>query len=393
MTAPTKSWLPRVVSLLWIRPRLAKPSVQVQTELMPTATTPDAGSPQHNRSSDQGAILDRRQFLKSASLVAAALPFAAAANEEAVGAEPLTSGKPKVGCLSWCFHDFSPGVDPEPAIDIIGGLGFDGIEMIVTASGDLAGFWTDDRVSRMKRKLEKNKLQVSQFVLFQPVVEGLSSTRKDERDQALDHFESGCRIGSKLDARLINIVAPWARELKGPSDYLPRYYEVENPKPGEKFHIDIAEGFDWERVWNGYIETTKACLARAKAHGLKFSIEQHTHTMVPDASSFLRLWDRIKDPALGYNLDAGWTQLQREYPPLAVHKVRGHLVNLHMRDIDGLMRSFPHIGQGVMDFEGIVRALKATGFNGYASIEQDKHPGDMVATCKRYLQMMREYIG
>ena len=26
--------------------------------------------------------------------------------------------------------------------------------------------------------------------------------------------------------------------------YLPRHYELLNPKPGEKFHIDIAPGFD-----------------------------------------------------------------------------------------------------------------------------------------------------
>jgi ABC-type dipeptide/oligopeptide/nickel transport system permease subunit len=44
-------------------------------------------------------------------------------------------------------------------------------------------------------------------------------------------------------------------------------------------------------VWNAYVQTTKACLARAKAHGLKFSIEQHTHCLVPDAASFRRLWD------------------------------------------------------------------------------------------------------
>ena len=52
-------------------------------------------------------------------------------------------GKLKVGCLSWCFHDFSPGVDSEPAIDIIGELGFDGIELIVTAQKDLKDFWSD----------------------------------------------------------------------------------------------------------------------------------------------------------------------------------------------------------------------------------------------------------
>ncbi|HEV2391581.1 MAG TPA: TIM barrel protein [Verrucomicrobiae bacterium] len=335
--------------------------------------------------------LNRRDFLRVTALATAAMPLASSA---ANSPEPAPAkGKPKVGCLSWCFHDFSPGVDPERAIDTVGELGFDGIELIVTASRDLKGFWTDTRVDHYKQKLEQNKLQVSQFVLFQPVVEGLSSRKPDERELALDHFEAGCRIGQRLGARLINIVAPWARELRGPGDYLPRYYELPHPKPGEKFHIDIASGFDWDSVWAGYVETTRACLERAKAHDLKFSIEQHTHTLMPEAASFRRLWDEIRDPALGYNLDAGWTMLQREYPPVAVYKVRHQLLNLHMRDIDGLMRRFPMIGDGVMDFKAIVDALKDVGFDGFASIEQDKNPGDMKETCRRYLRMMREYIG
>jgi sugar phosphate isomerase/epimerase len=126
---------------------------------------------------------------------------------------------------------------------------------------------------------------------------------------------------------------------------------------------------------------------------MMLSIEHHTHTMIPDATSFLRLWDAIHDPALGYNMDVGWTLLQREYPPLAIHKLKQHLFNLHMRDIDGLMRTFVHVGEGVIDFKAITEALMAIGFTGYLSIEQDKHPGDMRATCQRYLQMMREYLG
>ncbi len=43
---------------------------------------------------------------------------------------------------------------------------------------------------------------------------------------------------------MINIVAPWARELKGPTAYLPRYYEVESGAPATTFHIGIDEGFD-----------------------------------------------------------------------------------------------------------------------------------------------------
>ena len=333
--------------------------------------------------------MNRRQFLQTSVIAASALPLMTAEAEPPSG----TTGRPKVGCLSWCFHDLSPGADPEPAIDIIGELGFDGIELIVNARNDLKAFWTDGRIDRLKQKLEQYKLRVSQFVMFQPVVEDLSSTKPDLREQALDYFEAGCRIGRKFAAPMVNIVAPWARELKGPTEYLPRYYELEKPNSGQKFHLEIEAGFDWERVWNAYVATTKGCLERAKAHGLKFSIEHHTHCLVPDATSFLRLWDAVRDPALGYNMDVGWTLLQREYPPVAIHKVKKQLMNLHLRDIDGLMRQFVHVGEGVMDFKAIIETLKLIGFDGYLSIEQDKHPGDMRETCRRYLQLMREYLG
>jgi sugar phosphate isomerase/epimerase len=46
-----------------------------------------------------------------------------------------------------------------------------------------------------------------------------------------------------------------------------------------------------------------------------------------------------------------------------------------------------------MDFQAVATALMQIGFNGFLSIEQDKHPGDMKATCKRYLQMLKEYFG
>jgi len=79
---------------------------------------------------------------------------------------------------------------------------------------------------------------------------------------------------------------------------------------------------------------------------------------------------------------------------VAIHKVGKHLMNVHMRDIDSLMRQFPAFGRGVMDIQAIVTALKQVGFNGFASIEQDQHPGDpdIRETCREYLRIMRKYI-
>lgn len=299
----------------------------------------------------------------------------------------------KIGCVSWCFHSFAGGTNPEEAIEVIGDMGFDGTDLILLAPVDITGYWHDATIDRLKTQLHRLNLEVAQFVLFQPVVEGLTSTNGEERKRSLDNFEAGCRIGQKLGAPILNIVAPWARELTGPSGYLPRYYELPSPEPGEKFHIDIAPDFDWDALWQSYIETTRECLQRVKAYGMKLSIEHHTHCMIPDATSFLRLWDAIRDPALGYNMDTGWTLSQREYPPVAIHKVKRQLMNLHVRDVDGLMREFVPVGEGVMDFQAIADTLKTIGFEGYLSIEQDKYrPEEMKAICQRYLSMMREYV-
>jgi sugar phosphate isomerase/epimerase len=308
--------------------------------------------------------------------------------------ESTKSGRPKIGCCSWCFHLFTGGASPEAAIDIMGEIGFEGTDLILLAREDIDGYWNDAKIGQLRQQLERNRLEVAQYVIFQPVIEGLTSTDAGERERNLEYFEAGVRIGKKLGAPIINIVAPWPREMHRPGGgYLPRHYDIPDAKPGDRFHIEMDPGFDWDALWNTYLETTRACLERVKAHGLKLSIEHHTHTMIPDAVSFLRLWDAIPDPDLGYNLDTGWTLSQREYPSVAIHKTKRQLMNLHVRDIDGMMRTFVHVGEGVMDFQAIADTLKEIGYTGFLSIEQDKHPGDMRETCRRYLALMRQCLG
>lgn len=341
--------------------------------------------------------MQRREFIAILGLGSAALT---AESSEAVfgnAAPPAEFGEGagarriRVGSVSWNFHSLAPGAHPEEAIDIIGSLGFDSIELIANSRKDLDEYWTDSTIDRIKKQVERNHLVINQYPFFQPVVEGLTSRDKSERQLSLDYFEKGCHVAKKLGAPMVNIVAPWARELSSTSGYLPRYF-MDDGKPGEKFHIDIAATYNYEELWATFVETIKACLARAKSLGLRFSIENHTHTMLPVTDSFLRLWDNVRDSALGFNLDCGWAMNQREYPPVAVHKAGKHLMNLHVRDIDARMREYVAIGSGVMDIKAIVDATKDIGFSGSMSLEQDGSSEDMKETCRRYIKLMREYL-
>lgn len=334
-------------------------------------------------------VLSRRELMRTAAAAAGMAAIAGAAEP----GKPEDKARMKVGCLSWCFHNFAGGVDPTEAIDTIGELGFDGIELIANAREDLQTVWAGASLDRIRARLDKHQLQVSQFVLFQPVVNGLASPEARVRGESIDAFEAGCRVAAKLDAPIINIVAPWPTTYGADRGYLPRFYEMSNAKSGDKFHIDLPADFDWPTAWREFVATTRECVRRAGTLGVKMSMEHHTHCLVHDATSFLCLWNEVKDPNLGYNLDTGWTLAQREYPPLAVHKIGPRLMNLHMRDIDGLMHRFPPFGTGVMDHRSVVEACRKIGFNGFFSIEQDKGGEDMRAICQRYLRLMREYIG
>jgi sugar phosphate isomerase/epimerase len=325
----------------------------------------------------------------AATSVTAAKATAADSTERFIppGFQP---GQIKLASVSWNFGRIINSYPYDETIDIIGGMGFSGIELIVGEAKDLDEYWNQEStIPQLKKKLESYDLAVSQFVLFQSAVENLSSLNADDRNRSLEVFEEGCKIAQQLNAPFINIVAPWPREVSGPNSYLPRYFA--ELSPGKKYHLEIAGGFDFAEVWETFVQTMKDCTARAAHYGLRFSLENHTHTLVHDSTAFLHLWEQIQDPNLGMNLDIGWIQLQREYPPVALHKVKDHLMNCHLRDIDGRGLDFVGIGEGVMDFQAVIETLRTIGFTGYLAFEQDGVP-DMTKTIQNGKRLIEELL-
>ncbi|MGI6457811.1 MAG: sugar phosphate isomerase/epimerase family protein [bacterium] len=336
---------------------------------------------------------NRRQFFTTAlaaGVPALAAPAVASDKTECFIPPGFQPGQIKLASVSWNFGGIINSYPYDETIDTIGNMGFAGIELIIGEAKDIEEYWNrESTIPHLKKKLESHNLAVSQFVLFQSAVQNLSSLNADDRNRSLDVFEEGCKIAQKLEAPIINIVAPWSRELSGPSGYLPRYYAELGT--GKKYHLDIAENFDYTKIWETFVQTMKECTERASSYGLRFTVENHTHTLVHDATAFLYLWDQIRNPNLGMNLDIGWIQLQREYPPLALHKVKNHLMNCHLRDIDGEGLNFVGIGEGVMDFKAVIETLRTIGFTGYLAFEQDGVP-DMHKTIRDGKRMIEELL-
>jgi len=295
----------------------------------------------------------------------------------------------KIGCLAWIFRPLSRGAPWYEALESISRLGFKGVELILCREEELESYWTEEETQRVAEFCHRKGLQVSQFAIFQPAVEGLISLDRQQQARALEVFERCAQIACTLGAPLINYVSQWPVGIEAPISYIPNHFYLPNrgPNPAGKLTMKLPPDFDWEEQWANVVQVTRKTVEIAQAHGLRLSLEGHINVAVPHTDSFLRLYDHVKDPALGYCLDIGWAALQREYVPWSIHKVKGKLVNIHVRDCDHLTTGFARPGEGVLDWGEIFKALLAIGYDGYLSLES--YATDWR---DRKMTMTREYL-
>jgi sugar phosphate isomerase/epimerase len=133
--------------------------------------------------------------------------------------------------------------------------------------------------------------------------------------------------------------------------------------------MSLPKPFNWDELWRNFVESVRRCTEIAKSYGVKLALEGHTHTMVPGTDTMLRIWDWVQDEALGFNMDTSWHVVQREFLPWSIHKLGDKLLHMHVRDSDGqLCRSLP-AGMGIIDWHGVIEALRDVGYDGALSME------------------------
>ena len=282
----------------------------------------------------------------------------------------------KIGAGVWSFpsRPDQPAYMPpyEDAIDIIGEIGFESIELILYHKEDLDEYWTPSRIDDLKRKIDRYGLEVSEFAMYQDAVSHIVSLDHDEREEALANFEKGTKLAQTFGSPLVNFVGQWPIGITAPAAYIPAYVHPNVPRvtySEPKLRMSLPKPFDWDALWENYVESIKRCTAIAKSYGMKLALEGHAHVMVPGTDAMLRLWDWVQDDALGFNFDTAWHFIQREYLPWSIYKLGDKILHMHVRDGDGqLYYSLPP-GMGIIDWHGVVEALRDVGYDGVLSLE------------------------
>lgn len=174
-------------------------------------------------------------------------------------------------------------------------------------------------------------------------------------------FERAVRLAAALDTRLIRVFAFYARERRRP-DGAP---------------VALAD------VLPEVAERLSAVAERARREGLTLGLENEYTTLAGSCAEARSVVDAVGSPALRlcWDVASGWYTGEPVLPD-GYDQARGVLCDVHVRDA-GPATHDPRqhgdvcrLGEGAIDWPGIVHRLRASGYAGPCTLETHLYSGD-----------------
>jgi sugar phosphate isomerase/epimerase len=282
----------------------------------------------------------------------------------------------RIGNVAWCWMhpEETPKGDMLYRItDSVAELGFDCIDLIGSRNA-INNYYKPEVVKDLRSYIEGKGLDITTFVSSTP---DLNHPDKIERQRVLDDFARAVDIAAAFGSPHINTTIP----VPGGAYRKPRGSEA------DKTTFVMPEGYDFSRDWNTFVESIDWCAERAAKAGLKLSLECFAGSICSTPHAWLRLFDEVKAPNLGIQLDTSHLVTQRFDVVTAIYMIPGRVVHVHCKDNDGMTRGNLPPGSGIVDYPEVVKALKTNGFDGVLSIEVE-----FTTNPYRYVKQAKEHM-
>jgi len=240
----------------------------------------------------------------------------------------------------------------EEAIRRIAALGYAGIELMADVPHAWPGDVTDHDIEAIRAALARHGLVASNMNAF--MMNKIGDPRQPywypswiEPDRAyrqvrIDHTIRSLTLASRLGVPHIST-------------------EPGGPITGEGHR---------ESAMATFVEMLRPVLDHAAAVGVKLLIEPEPGLLIETADQFLELTARIDSPMLGLNFDVGHFYCVGEPLPETVRRMKGWTRHYHIEDI-AATRVHEHLipGRGAIDLSAVVKAIHATGYDGWITVE------------------------
>lgn len=273
----------------------------------------------------QGVGTSRREWLGAAS---AAIVSACTVGRVARASAQM--GKVVVGAHPWVYAAPLPKYDVTPILDQVfadmAHAGMDGIELMHNV---LIGH--DDCVPRIRALVEKHRLPV--------IGTSYGAAMWDRSQHATILAESREMLG-----RLEKLGGKTLGTSVGPA-----------PKSKTPEQLDAQA------------EVVKALMTMAADHGVVLNLHNHTYEVVDGMHDLRGTLERVPGVKLGPDLN--WLVRGGVDPPAFIREFGNRVVFMHLRDQKADGKWSEAMGEGVMDYPAVRKALEDVHFSGHAMIE------------------------
>lgn len=247
-----------------------------------------------------------------------------------------------------------PEYSPEGAVELLADLGFDGVEWRVVNEPAWNGepsFWLGNRCTLPLSTLIESSGTVRAMVENHGLAMPNLGTYVPCSDP--DGVEHALRAAVALGVPSARVTLP---DYDGSIPYLP---------------VRDAARREWDSV-----------AALARRHGVRALLEVHMGTIVPSASAAAAFLDGLDPAHVGVIHDAGNMVFEgHEQYRMSLEVLGPYLAHVHLKNAswsplgarsDGSTRWFPSFApltSGIVDIGDLLRALRATGYDGWISFE------------------------
>ena len=243
---------------------------------------------------------------------------------------------------TWCYSSFPvwvPSYTLEEAARRIARAGYDGIEIGCAAPHAWPAYLSKTRRADIKKIINGEGLAVSSLL---PAPGGgpgnnPASILLEERAATIEHYKEVIDLAHDLGAERVLYIAGW-----------------------RSYGVSTEEALGW--TLNALIQIA----TYAATKGVTICIEPTSadSNLIDTAGQALKLLEQTGQPNVKLMFDTYHALYRNEVSSDYVHEMAPHLAHVHFADID---RRPP--GEGIVDWAGVMQALKDIDFNGYLTME------------------------
>jgi sugar phosphate isomerase/epimerase len=155
----------------------------------------------------------------------------------------------------------------------------------------------------------------------------------------------------------------------------------------------LAPGQSRQEAIDLFVEVLKPLAEHAHNLGVLLLIEPEPELLLETTDQYLEVADRLNAPSIGLNFDVGHAYCVREDLPRAIAKLAPQIRHYHFEDI-AATRVHHHLvpGAGAIDFTSVIAAIRATGYDGWLTVELYPYIDDPDAAAQRAIEVLRPLV-